>query len=199
MAEGALAAPKISNKTIYFTVGGSTPAAVLSSILRNNPSRRSVAAMATTQANISQTLKPKGKNGCRYSSKAVITIRLPRLSKSSRKYRSVRAVWGSFDKYIRGHEARHQSIYLACARNIDKRARAYIRKNGCKNAQLAITKIMVDERLRCNRLNALFDQRERSRIRRLPLITQAKLPNRKVVANQSIRKEKSKQAATKKN
>lgn len=129
--------------------------------------------MATTQANISQSLKPRGKRGCRYSSKAKITTRLPRLSKSSRKYRAVRSVWRSFDKYIRAHEARHKSIYLSCARKIDRRARAYIRKHGCKNARLEITNIMVDERLRCNRLNQRYDLGERGRIKRLPLIRKA--------------------------
>ncbi len=185
------AAPRISSKTVYFTVSGSTPSALLRSILRKGSKGRVRAAMATTQANISQTLKPKGKRGCRYSSKAVITTRLPRLAKSSRKSRSVRRVWRSFDRYIRAHEARHKSIYLSCARKIDAKARAYIRRHGCKNARLKITEIMVDERLRCNRLNSRYDLRERKRIRQLPLIRQA-------TARPGTSKRRSKRAARRK-
>lgn len=173
LAAEAAAAPKISSKTIYFTVTGSTPSAVLRSILRNGAGGQTGVAMATTQANISQTVKPRGKNGCRYSSKAEITTRLPRLSKASRKHKAVRAVWRSFDKYIRAHEAQHKSIYLACARRIDRKARAHLRKKGCKNAKIEVTIIMLEERLRCHRLNQMYDQRERKRIRRLPLIKQA--------------------------
>lgn len=167
----------------------------MNSILRNGAGGKSAAAMATTQANISQTLKPRGKTGCRYSSKARITTRLPRLAKSSRKHRAVRRVWRSFDRYIRAHEAQHKSIYLSCARKIDSRARAYIRKHGCKDAKLQITTIMVDERLRCNRLNQRYDQRERARIRRLPLIKQAtKRPGDTRIVGRSSRKTPKKRA-----
>jgi len=173
LAGQAAAAPKISSKTIYFTVSGSTPSAVLRSILRNGAGGQSGVAMATTQADISQTVKPRGKRGCRYSSKAEITTRLPRLSKVSRKHKAVRAVWRSFDKYIRAHEAWHKSIYLSCARKIDKKARAHLRKKGCKNAKIEVTIIMLEERVRCARLNRMYDQRERKQIGRLPLIKQA--------------------------
>ena len=200
-AGGLFAAPRISTKTIYFTVSGSTPSQVLRSILSRGPGIRTGGkAMATTQANISQTLKPRGKNGCRYSSKAVITLRLPRLAKSSRKSRSVRRVWRSFDKYIRAHEGRHKSIFLSCAKRIDRRARAYIRKHGCKNAKLKITKIMVDERLRCNRLNQTYDRRERGRIRALPLIRQARAGTRRAsVASVRDLKKRSKRAKRRRN
>lgn len=199
-AEAVVAAPKVSTKTIYFTVSGSTPGQVLRSILSRGPGmRRGGKAMATTQAKISQTLKPRGKNGCRYSSKAVITLRLPRLTKSSRRSASVRRVWSSFDRYIRAHEGRHKSIFLSCAKRIDRKARAYIRKHGCKNAKLKITKIMVDERLRCNRLNLAYDRRERSRIRALPLIRQARAATRATVASAQKRKKRTRRAKRKRN
>ncbi|MEM8646157.1 MAG: DUF922 domain-containing protein [Pseudomonadota bacterium] len=198
--ERASAAPKVSTKTIYFTVRGSTPSQVLQSILSRGPGlTRGGKAMATTQAKISQTLKPKGKNGCRYSSRAVITLRLPRIAKSSLKSRSVRRVWSNFDRYIRAHENRHKSIFLSCARRIDKKARAYIRRNGCKNAKLKITQIMVDERLRCNRLNQAYDRRERSRIRALPLIRQARAGTRATVASAKKRKKRVRRAKRKRN
>lgn len=178
LAASAAAAPKVTSKTVYFTVSGSTPAALLRDILRKGSVGRVRSAMATTQANISQSLKPRGKRGCRYSSKAVITMRLPRLAKSSRRSRSVRRVWKSFSRYIRAHENQHRSIYTSCARRIDRKARAYIRKHGCKGARVKITEIMVDERLRCKRLNQRYDLRERKRIRRLPLIRQATVRRR---------------------
>ncbi len=200
LSDPTSAAPKVSTKTIYFTVSGSTPSQVLRSILSRGPGIRTGGkAMATTQAKISQTLKPKGKNGCRYSSKAVITLRLPRLAKSSLKSRSVRRVWRNFDRYIRAHENRHKSIFLSCARRIDKKARRYIRRNGCKNAKVKITQIMVDERLRCNRLNQAYDRRERSRIRALPLIRQARAGTRATVASAKKRKKRVRRAKRKRN
>lgn len=172
------AAPKVSSKTVYFTVEGSTPSAVLRSILAQGGGGKSGAAMATTEVNISQTLKPRGTSGCNYSSKAMITTRLPRLAKSARKNRAVRSAWGGFIKYIRAHEARHKSIYLSCARKIDKQARAYIRTNGCQNARAKITQIMADEQVRCTRLNQRFDAGERDRIKGLTFIQRAITSNR---------------------
>ena len=199
-SERASAAPKVSTITIYFTVSGSTPSQVLRSILRKGPGIRTGGkAMATTQAKISQTLKPRGKNGCRYSSKAMITLRLPRLAKSSLKSRSVRRVWRNFDKYIRAHENRHKSIFLSCAKRIDKKARAYIRRHGCKDAKVKITQIMVDERLRCNRLNQAYDRRERGRIRALPLIRQARAGTRATVASAQKRERRARRAKRRRN
>lgn len=168
----AAAAPKVTTKTAYFTVQGSTPAAVLNSILSRGPGGNSGVAMATTQASYNQKVEPKG-GRCRAALSVDILIRLPRLSKSSRT-KSVRKVWGSFISYIRKHERRHRSIYIGCAKRMDKKVRAAVRKLGCKKSRSRVNAILKEEDARCNRLNRAYDQRERKRIQRLALVRQAK-------------------------
>ncbi|MEM7429577.1 MAG: DUF922 domain-containing protein [Pseudomonadota bacterium] len=166
------AAPRISTKTTYFTVEGSTPGEVLNSILSRGPGGNSGVAMATTNASYSQRVEPRGKKGCRIELKVVITMRLPRLAKSSRAP-AVRRVWGSFISYIRQHERYHRTIYTGCARRIDKKVRSAVRKHGCTASRAQVNTILQAENARCERLNRAYDQRERARIKRLPLIRRA--------------------------
>ena len=129
--------------------------------------------MATTQANISQQVKPRGKKSCTQKTTVKIVTHMPRLAKSSRKAPAVRKVWGRFIGYIRRHEARHKSIYIGCARKIEAKVRADIRKNGCEGALSRVRRIMQEENERCARLNAAYDRAERPRIKRLGLVKQS--------------------------
>ncbi len=170
---GAYAAPRIATKTEYFTVKGSTPGEVLNSILARGPGGNSGVAMATTNASYNQRVEPRGKKGCRIRLNVTITMKLPRLAKSSRS-RSVRKAWGGFIRYIKRHERRHRSIYIGCAKKMDRKVRAAVRKLGCRKSQSRVRAILQNENARCDRLNAAYDRRERPRIRRLPLVRRAK-------------------------
>ena len=169
----AAASPRISSKTVYFTVSGTTPGEVLQSILSTGPGGHSGVAMATTRANITQRVEPRGNRGCTRKTTVQIITHIPRLSKTSRKNPRLRALWRRFIGYIKRHEARHKSIYIGCAKKIESLVRDHVRKTGCKGALPGVRRIMQAENKRCERLNLAYDRAERPRIRQLGLIRKA--------------------------
>lgn len=171
------AAPKINAKTVYYTVQGSNPTAMLSYMLRNGPRGNHGRALGTTNARISQTtrLLPKA-NRCQireYRLDVDITVNLPRLAKGQKLSAPARKGWNGFAVYVRHHENRHKSMFIACARRIDKRVRALSRNQSCRAIQAKIQTIFNQENKRCDQQNQAYDRRETKRIDKLPFIRQA--------------------------
>lgn len=175
--ERAAAAPKVSSKTVYYTVQGSDPTAMLSYMLRNGPRGSHGRALGTTNARITQTVNLLPKAGrCqigKYRLDVNITVNLPRIAKGRKLNPQIRNSWNSFAAYVRRHENQHKSMFVACARRIDQRVRGISAKQSCRAIRAKIRAIFSQENKRCDRLNQAYDRRETKRIEKLPFIRQA--------------------------
>ena len=182
MTIDAAAAPKVSVKTIYYSVRGNSPQNMLTYMLRNGPHGETGRALGTTSATISQNmnLEPAG-SGClirNYRLNVAIVMRLPKLAPGQKLNASVRSRWNGLAAYVRVHENQHKSMFIACARKIDQRVRAVSRKQSCSRIRAQVRAIFNEENAACDRIQRAFDQREASRVRNLPFIRQAASPQR---------------------
>ncbi len=180
LAGPAAAAPKVSVKTVYYTVHGNTPQAMLSYMQRNGPHGEAGRALGTTSVSTGykMTLVPVS-GGCvirDYKLEVAITINLPRLAPGQKLSASVRARWNGLAAFVRVHENHHKSVNLKCARRTDQRVRSISRKLSCSAARARVRTIFAEENAKCGRIHDAFDQREAKRIANLPFIRQAAAP-----------------------
>lgn len=195
----AQAAPRISNKVIYYQVHGDTPPAMLAYMLRNGPHGANGRALGTTGATLTQSmhLQPIGA-GCRirdYRLTVAMTQRLPKLAPGVKLNRPVWATWNGLAAYVRVHENRHRSIFTACAKRIEQRIRALGTRLSCSVARARVRAIFAEENRKCDRIHAAFDRRETARVAHLPFIRQATgiraADRRTTVQRQTTRRTKS--------
>lgn len=176
-ATGAVAAPKVSVKTVYYNVRGSTPQTLLNYMLRNGPHGENGRALGTTSATISQNmgLQPTA-TGCRvrnYRLNVDITISLPKLAAGEKLAGTLRSRWYGLVSYVKVHENFHKTMFVSCARRIDQRIRTVTGSGSCGEIRSRVRAIFNEENARCDRLQRAFDQQEAPRVRNLPFIRQA--------------------------
>jgi predicted secreted Zn-dependent protease len=176
----AAAAPKVSIKTVHYSVRGNTPQTMLAYMLRNGPHGAAGRALGTTSATISQNmnLEPVG-NGClirNYKLTVAITMNVPKLAAGQQLSASVRSRWNGMAAYIRTHENHHKNVFLACARKIDQRVRAVSRTRSCAAIRSRVRAIFNEENAKCDRIHSAYDQGEAARVRNMPFIRQAAAP-----------------------
>lgn len=177
IATTATAAPKVSVKTVYYTVHGSTPRDLLVYMLRNGPHGNHGRALGTTNANIRQSarLSPRGK-GCvvqKHNLDVKMTLHLPRLAKGQKLTASDRNRWNGFAAYVKKHENHHKTLFIGCARRIDSKVRSIPQNQSCRAIAAKIKAIFADEDARCGRANQAYDRNEAKRVVKLPFMRQA--------------------------
>ena len=176
-ATGAVAAPEVSVKTVFYDVRGSTPQTLLNYMLQNGPHGENGRALGTTSATISQNMGLQSTaSGCRvrnYRLNVAITISLPKLAAGQKLAGSLRSRWHSLVSYVKVHENYHKTMFVACARRIDQRIRKVTGSGTCSEIRTRVRAIFNEENARCDRLQRAFDQQEAPRVRNLPFIRQA--------------------------
>ena len=173
----AIAATKISVKTEYYAVKGNTPASMVAYIVRNGPHGDRGRAMGTTTAKISQhvDLQTKGR-GCtmrRHRLDVAITMRVPKLASGQKLSASTRSLFNGLASYVRAHENHHKSVFIQCAKRVDRKVAAIRRGQSCGAVRAQIKRIFDTENNRCNAIHHAYDKREAVRVRKLPFIRKA--------------------------
>lgn len=172
----AEAGMRVTQKTSYFLVRGSTASAIFTSLVVHGPGGQSGRAMATTNAKIRQGFTLVQKRRCylaRYSITVKITMRLPRLASPRRLSPSTRRLWRGFYGYLRRHENHHRAIYIACARRMAAQAGNLARSKSCVGVSSALARLRNTELAKCERRHNAYDRRESGLIKRLGLIRRA--------------------------
>ncbi|MGI9413710.1 MAG: DUF922 domain-containing protein [Hyphomicrobiales bacterium] len=188
----ALTAPKVSVKTVHYTVRGTTPQEILVYMLRHGPSVQSGPELATASFDIEHDgeVRQIGKR-CHlhgYRAKLKIVLHLPKLAKGQKLSPATRKRWTKLSGYIRRHENKHKDIFVQCGRRIESRIKALSGKHSCSVLRDKMQAALVAEYDRCNKLQADFDAREAKRIPNLPLIKQAAKAARSQPAKSSRRR-----------
>lgn len=173
--EDADAKVRISERTKYYTVTGSTGRQLFKSITRRGP--RKGHAIATTRSLVQVKNMKFAKRGsrCVVSSADVIvnlTYTLPRWKGSRRASPKLRRNWEGFSRLVKKHEDTHGRITREYARRLHKKVLGFTGRvsRGCadfgKRSQRALKLLQKGHRAR----HVRFDRREgraRSRVRRL--------------------------------
>ena len=173
----ASAAPKVTVKTLYYGVHGSSSRELLRYMLRNGPHSSGGRALGTTSAKISQSMElSERRNRCdvtKYNLSMNITLRLPKLAKGQKLRPAVRNTFNRFAAYVRKHENQHKAIFASCAQRIEQRVRALSRNQSCESLRAKMRAVFNEENRACDRRHEAFDAGESKRVHRLPFIRQA--------------------------
>jgi predicted secreted Zn-dependent protease len=159
----------------FYTVSGSTAAAVMASMARKGPVMGGALAYAyTAPPKLSGTFVKNG-GTCRfkdYGYNSAIVINLPKLDTASALSGTARQNWRSFTSFVKRHEDEHRAIYLRCAKELWQSV-ATISAPDCGAAQRAASRMASDKQRSCQRQHNALDTRDARALARHPFIRQA--------------------------
>ena len=185
------AAPKVTVKTLYYGVHGTTSRELLNYMLRHGPNSSDGRAIGTASAKISQSMRlAQQRNRCdivSYNLSMNITLRLPKLASGQRLQAAVRNRFNSFAAYVRKHEHQHKAMFVSCARRIEQRVQAISRNQSCERVRAKMRAIFTEENRACDRKHEAFDAQEAKRVHTLPFIRQASQSPRRTPSRQARR------------
>ncbi|MCP5081516.1 MAG: DUF922 domain-containing Zn-dependent protease [Alphaproteobacteria bacterium] len=188
------AKPIVKTSFKSYSVPGTSAYALLSYMQRNGPHANGSRALATTSASFRYQADAHTSKGCKLKNFRVTTtfvITLPKATNASKMPSKVRRRWGQFVKHARWHENRHKSIWIGCAKKIERAARSMGNQRSCKAAWSKAQAIVKKELARCDRIHATFDRRETAKASKIPLIAQAlrapKTGTRRVAIKKALR------------
>jgi len=172
LSAGAEAKPLQTTKYTYYSIGGATAGAIYSNMLRRGPHVNGQKAYAATSATTSQDGRLVQAKSCivqDYRLKIDFVIRLPQIKNESVLPPSDRSRWRSFAQFLKKHEETHRSIWLACAQDLENKARA-IAVDNCAGADAKAAKLWDQMRRTCSRKHDAFDAAEQKRLLQQPFV-----------------------------
>ncbi len=175
------AKPVYTTEYSYYTINGDTAAEVYNAMLRRGPHVNGAKAYASTSATSSQEGKLAQGQNCTvqdYRLKIDFVIRLPRIKNAKALTGATRARWRQFSQFLKRHEETHRSIWLDCARDLERRVKA-ISVADCGVADAKAAKLWEQMRKSCAKQHDAFDAAEQKRLVRQPFV--------KLVLNQKDR------------
>jgi predicted secreted Zn-dependent protease len=188
----ALASPAVSTKYKTYSVPGKSAQQLFAHMSRYGPHVNGSPALATTAANITHSAKLNRQKRCRlknYKMNMSFIITLPKARNQSTMSKSQRKRWNQFSAHAKWHELQHRTIWIKCARHIERKVRKMRAQRTCEMAWSIARKIANSELEKCDAKHSAFDKRESKRAARLPLIAQAMRPQRKhATARTNLRK-----------
>jgi len=176
----AVAKPIFTTKYSYYTVSGDTAAEIYNAMLRRGPHVNGAKAYASTSATSSQEGKLEQGRSCivqDYRLSIDFVIRLPRVRNENVLAGATKARWRQFSQFLKKHEETHRSIWLDCARDLERQVKA-IAVADCGVADAKASKLWEQMRKSCARKHDAFDAAEQKRLVRQPFV--------KLVLNQKI-------------
>jgi len=178
---GARGEPIQSTKYVYYAVSGKSAADLHRAMMRSGPRVDGAQAYASASATASQSGDLIQGASCRvnnYRVKLEFTIKLPKLRNEAKLPSLDRGRWKPFAQFLKRHEETHRSIWLGCARTLEKQARQVTAKT-CAQVERKLDDIWNKVRKSCDAKQEAFDRAERSRLERQPFIVLALQPKRK--------------------
>jgi predicted secreted Zn-dependent protease len=171
-AGDADARPVHTTKYVYYSIGGANASAIYSAMLRRGPHVNGEKAYAATSATSSQEGKLVQAKSCivqDYRLKIDFVIRLPRIKNEAVLPPSDRTRWRQFSQFLKKHEETHRAIWLACAQDLEIKARA-IESASCAGADAKAAKLWEQMRKTCGRKHDAFDAAEQKRLLQQPFV-----------------------------
>lgn len=169
---GAEAKPVQTTKYTYYSIGGASATAIYTNMLRRGPHVNGQKAYAATSATTSQDGKLLQAKNCvvqDYRLKIDFVIRLPQIKNESALPSSDRTRWRQFSQFLKKHEETHRSIWLACAQDLESKARAIVAAS-CAEADNQAAKLWDQMRRTCSRKHDAFDAAEQKRLMQQPFV-----------------------------
>lgn len=173
--------PTQTTKYVYYGVSGKSAAELHRAMMRSGPRVDGAQAYASTSATASQSGNLVQGSSCRVNDfrvKLEFTIKLPKLRNEAKLPSLDRSRWKPFAQFLKRHEETHRSIWLGCARTLEKQARQVTAKT-CAQVERKLDEIWNKVRKSCDAKQDAFDRAERSRLERQPFIVLALQPKRK--------------------
>lgn len=162
----ALAKPAYTTKYTYYSISGETAAEIYNAMIRRGPHVNGAQAYASTSATSSQEGKLAQGQSCAisdYRLRIDFVIRLPRIKNENVLTGATRARWQQFSKFLKRHEETHRSIWLDCARDLERQVKA-ISVADCGVADAKAAKLWEQMRKSCAKKHDAFDAAEQKRL-----------------------------------
>lgn len=159
---------RIKERTTFYSVTGTSGAAIFSSIRRRGPRANRAHAIATTltETSITDVQSTVRRGRCvlsRFNVRMKITYRLPRWRSARGTNRRLRSAWANFSRQVKRHEDRHGAISKRYARDLNRALRRLsIRARGgnCNRFPAKVRATFDTLTRTMNRRHASFDRRE---------------------------------------
>lgn len=171
-AAAAQAAPQYTTKYTYYTINGDSAGELYNAMLRRGPHVNGAKAYASTSATSKQEGKLLPGKSCKivdYKFSINFTIKLPKLKSEGELKGATRTRWQAFSGFLKKHEETHRSIWLDCARDLERQVRS-IRAGDCGAADRQAEKLWDKIRVQCNRRHDAFDAAEQKRLVKHPFV-----------------------------
>jgi len=168
----ASAKPVYTTKYSYYSIGGDTAAEIYNAMISRGPHVNGAKAYASTSATSSQEGKLAQGQYCAiqdYRLKIDFVIRLPRIKNENVLTGATKARWRQFSQFLKKHEETHRSIWLDCARDLERQVKAISVAN-CGTADAKAAKLWEQMRKSCARKHDAFDAAEQKRLVRHPFV-----------------------------
>ena len=168
----AIAKPIYTTKYSYYAINGDTAQEIYTAMIRRGPHVNGARAYASTSATSSQEGKLAQGQICSiqdYRLKIDFVIRLPRIKNEKVLTGTTKARWQQFSRFLKKHEETHRSIWLDCARDLERQVKA-ISVADCGVADAKATKLWEQMRKSCARKHDAFDAAEQKRLVRHPFV-----------------------------
>lgn len=166
------AKPIYTTKYTYYSISGGTAAEIYNAMIRRGPHVNGARAYASTSATSSQEGKLAQGQNCTvqdYRLKIDFVIRLPRIRDDEALTGATRARWQQFSQFLKKHEETHRSIWLDCARDLERQVKS-IAVEDCGTADARAAKLWEQMRKSCAKRHDAFDTAEQKRLVRHPFV-----------------------------
>lgn len=177
----AVAKPIYTTKYSYYSINGDTAEEIYTAMIRRGPHVNGARAYASTSATSSQEGKLAQSQSCSiqdYRLKIDFVIRLPRIKNDKVLTGATKARWQQFSLFLKKHEETHRSIWLDCARDLERQVKT-ISVADCSVADAKAAKLWDQMRKSCAKKHDAFDAAEQKKLVRHPFV--------KLVLNQKNR------------
>lgn len=166
------AKPKFKTRYTYYTVAGKTAQDIYKAMLRRGPRVNGAKAYAATSATTTQDGKLRQSKTCRidnYQLNLAFVIKLPRIKNEKVLPASDRRQWRQFSAFLKTHEETHRSIWLGCAKDLERRVRS-IKAKTCSQADKKAAQLWDSIRASCSKKHNAFDKAEQKKLMRHPFV-----------------------------
>ena len=191
----ASAKPRTKTKYTYYTISGKSARNLYQQMVSRGPHVSGDRALAATSVKTQQTGELSGKSTCRvrnYKLSMDFTIRLPKVRNEKSLTPRLRKRWKAFYQFVRRHEQRHRSIWIGCAKRIEREVRK-VRSKSCRKVDQKANEIFKKLSAACDKQHNRFDAAEQKRLARHPLVVAAQ----RVPRTKKVKRRKSTQSSTK--
>ncbi len=174
-AQPVAAQPNTTTKINYYTVSGSSAAALVQQLNAHGPWHGGARAFGRIDGKPGYTGRLVQEHFCRAENLTVtaqFTMTLPRLASGTRLSNALSSQWKSFETFVRRHEEHHRDIWTDALSRADRRI-AGLSNTSCAQLQAAINQVLHEEWRSAEQQHVAFDRAEHGRLKQHPLLMAA--------------------------